>query len=647
PVRDGEVEFTAFRPRGMPTFYRFSVDGDVRDMLSRIDEAPLSLISPTGLTPNAFSGEAMFRIEIERPNRRDPPRSSYQYRGSGAFKNLKVEELYGAVTIEGADGNINLTTEGMTVNGAGVLSDAPIKIEWRQRFAPGPERTRLKVSGEATSALADIFGFGTRQFLQGGIGFVAEAIGNFSALRTLNVSADLTNSSIRLEPVAWRKPAGEQARSDFQVDFIDNGVRIHNIRLSGEGVNVSGELSLDNDGRLQTASFPRLQLDSVADLSVAAERRAGAGLQMSVSGPYLNIGPALASMTGNADASAQTPADLSTIDWGDGVRATTRIDRLELRNDVSYQDFIVEFLRNKESTQQFSVSALDARGEPLSARLEYDIAEAEVEQSLVARTANVGERLSGVFGLTSIDRGQGVLVIGGLAADAPLTGELQARDMIVVGAPMLARIFAAGSFDGLSNLLNGEGIELAQAFAEFQYEDGVLLLDDVRVAGPSVGLSAEGQLRVDEGGLINLRGAIAPLYQVNSLLGRTPVIGDLLINREGEGVVAVSYRVTGPASSPTVSVNPLSALTPGAFRRIFESDRDIRSELPRDVSKTSGPTQGEAPFVTSSANEDTNPEADGSARDAIANAGESVNKRNNEPNEGDVPTPRLAPHRTP
>jgi len=42
------------------------------------------------------------------------------------------------------------------------------------------------------------------------------------------------------------------------------------------------------------------------------------------------------------------------------------------------------------------------------------------------------------------------------------------------------------------------------------------------------------------------------------------------VGKKGEGIFALSYSVTGERSSPTVFVNPLSALTPGIFRRVFD-----------------------------------------------------------------------------
>jgi hypothetical protein len=49
-----------------------------------------------------------------------------------------------------------------------------------------------------------------------------------------------------------------------------------------------------------------------------------------------------------------------------------------------------------------------------------------------------------------------------------------------------------------------------------------------------------------------------------------PVIGDLLVSRRGEGVFGMTYSINGSVESPRVGVNPVSALTPGILRRIFE-----------------------------------------------------------------------------
>ena len=62
-------------------------------------------------------------------------------------------------------------------------------------------------------------------------------------------------------------------------------------------------------------------------------------------------------------------------------------------------------------------------------------------------------------------------------------------------------------------------------------------------------------------------GTLVPAYTVNSLLGNIPVLGNLLVGGEGEGVFALTYSVHGKADQADVQVNPLSALAPGFLRR--------------------------------------------------------------------------------
>jgi hypothetical protein len=68
----------------------------------------------------------------------------------------------------------------------------------------------------------------------------------------------------------------------------------------------------------------------------------------------------------------------------------------------------------------------------------------------------------------------------------------------------------------------------------------------------------------------NLEGVLVPVYGVNSALGAIPVIGDIFVSRQGEGVFGLTYSIQGPFEQATVFVNPLSAFALGFTRRLFE-----------------------------------------------------------------------------
>jgi len=62
---------------------------------------------------------------------------------------------------------------------------------------------------------------------------------------------------------------------------------------------------------------------------------------------------------------------------------------------------------------------------------------------------------------------------------------------------------------------------------------------------------------------MDMQGVVSPVYFLNG-------IGQIF-SRRGEGLFGFNFRIRGSSSSPKVTVNPLSILTPGLFRDIFRA----------------------------------------------------------------------------
>ena len=150
-----------------------------------------------------------------------------------------------------------------------------------------------------------------------------------------------------------------------------------------------------------------------------------------------------------------------------------------------------------------------------------------------------------------------------------MSGTLKIDDFRVVNAPVLARLLTVGSLQGISDLLSGEGIQFTHLDVPFWYEKGKLGIEDGRAAGPAIGLTMQGVVDRKQK-LTELNGTIVPAYTINSVLGKVPVLGQLLVSRPGEGLFGFTYNIAGGTSDPQVTVNPLSALAPGFLRRIFQ-----------------------------------------------------------------------------
>ncbi len=154
---------------------------------------------------------------------------------------------------------------------------------------------------------------------------------------------------------------------------------------------------------------------------------------------------------------------------------------------------------------------------------------------------------------------------GGLGSD--FEGRLYVRDVKVRRAPVLAKILSLGSLGGIANMLNGEGLEFTRARIPFRWSGTTVEMHDALAVG-AIGLTAAGSIDRTKR-WIDIRGRVIPAYTLNSALGKVPFIGTYLVGGKGEGVFGIDYSAKGSIEKPELSVNPLSALAPGALRKMF------------------------------------------------------------------------------
>jgi hypothetical protein len=164
--------------------------------------------------------------------------------------------------------------------------------------------------------------------------------------------------------------------------------------------------------------------------------------------------------------------------------------------------------------------------------------------------------------------------------EAAFDGRLVIEDFKIVDQPFFARLLSAGSFTGLDDLLRGEGITFTRLEQTINGRGPLLTFSDGRAAGPSIGLTMQGTYQRDAEKL-DVNGTIVPLYGLNSIFEDVPLVSDILGSRDGEGIFAVTYGVKGEVDELRVAVNPISMLTPGFLRKIFQGAKpDAAAPMP-------------------------------------------------------------------
>jgi hypothetical protein len=139
--------------------------------------------------------------------------------------------------------------------------------------------------------------------------------------------------------------------------------------------------------------------------------------------------------------------------------------------------------------------------------------------------------------------------------------------MVHKNVPIIAQILAAASLHGMTNLLSNDGLTFDHLNADIILYKDRLSITQSNAHGGSLGVTARGDIAYQTGAL-ELQGTIIPAYLVNRMLSHVPVV-NLLVSGKGQGLVAVNYQLSGQLAEPQVSVNPISALTPGVLRGLF------------------------------------------------------------------------------
>jgi hypothetical protein len=273
-------------------------------------------------------------------------------------------------------------------------------------------------------------------------------------------------------------------------------------------------------------------------------------------------------------------------------RVSAKLGRLYIARDRFVGDFVGEALYDGKRWRNIALDAKVGRGTPVALRL----VEIAGGRALQVTTQDAGAALK-AFNITDTVVGGALLVRANAddrKPDQGFAGSADIRNFRIIRAPAMARLLAMASFEGLGNLLaTDRGVEFGTLVMPFRFHQGMIEVKDGRAEGSQIGITVSG--RVDSRkDLANLNGTIVPLYMLNSMVGKIPVLGEVIVKEKGGGLFAARFSVEGDLKTPHFTVNPLSMLTPGPFRRLF--DRPSADASPEMGTSTSSPNRGPAPM---------------------------------------------------
>ncbi len=481
-------------------------------------------------------------------------KENINYAVTAKTSNVSQRNFLGNRDIENANMNIILNNKGIKVLGSSKVNGLPVDIDLYSSFGKGSETT-YSVKTDMPVDQMHKFNMPMLDFAKGVIGVNAKFVDKDDS-EVVDAALDLTNTDISLPEYGFAKKSGDKATLNMKTESMSSGnIMLKSFVLNGAGAHASGNGELQkNNGDIIALNMDDLRYGN-NDLNYLYYRRNAHGFALAVKGNSFDVSPYLNKPVNNSDEPGYN-VDIKTdrLVLGDKREiksVTARADCDKICNAVN--------LNAKLST---------------GADFTYSIAAGKLN----AATDDAGELLRTLGVINNIFGGK--LKLEGEYKDTQIAGVMTMNDYTLKNAPLFTKIFTIASLTGVVDTLAGNGITFSKLTAPYVYSRGVIVLKDAKTHGPALGITADGSVDLNSSTL-NLNGVLVPSYTMNSLLGNVPLIGNLLMGGKGQGIIALNYSVKGNSNDPSISANPLSVLTPGFLRGIF----DMFDEPAPDIDK--------------------------------------------------------------
>lgn len=547
--------------RNPPTgFIQMRIEGSgeaVADFLSRD-----MLKSEIGFTPNPETtrGNVVSQLKIELPFKRDLLRSEVRYTAEADFTNLTVENVVRGQKIENANGKLAVSATQFTVKGEGKIGSAPATFDYiKHRGKPDAE---FRVAATLDEAARSRFGIELSSWLSGPVSIKAQGISNDKEIR-MNIDADLTAATITELAPGWNKAAGRPARAVYRLIDRDGVLKLEDIHVTGSGTNLRGTVELDSDGALAGANFSTFQLSEGDRATLTVERVDGV-LRVTMRGAVLDARGLLRSLS-EMPAAGRRKERPRDADLDVRLGAATGFNGEVIRN------LELRVVRRNGEIRSFALLGKIGRDSSIVGELRARDGGRQVVY-LTAGDAGAVFRFADYY--SKIQGGEIWIVLDTPTPDnAPQEGIVSVRNFTIVGEPNLDRLQATaptqeGERPVQRNPQRGGAVPFVRMRIDFTRTPGRFTIKEALIFGPTIGATVDGTLDYASNS-VQLRGTYVPAYGLNNLFGQIPLLG-LFLGGPKEGLLALTFEIVGPASGPTLRINPMSMAAPGFFRKIFE-----------------------------------------------------------------------------
>lgn len=563
---EGKVYISSLVATDTPITIDLPVYTSTQDVLEFLKSTPYKLPTSVNLNQETVTGNLFGDVHMFVLDKPSPAEDDVTFKIAMDAKGFGQTKFYKGMDVNKASGKVLATDKDFTVDASGLYDGQRVQLSAVMQKSGENYRVKTTMPHEKLKA----FGIESEPYVYGDVGVSLDWKEIYNHGAQFNADIDLTPAEIRIADIKYLKEAGVPATLKLKGEENPSGYEIPDFTLEipDRKDALKGAVNLSPSGEIKEVNLRGI--DFAGTKGQALYRPIPGGYFVRASGEVLDLSyrdDGEEKKKNNpvkivAEALPKPEVKIPALDVDfQFKKAVTSKDGKNILHDLK---FVAQCDTVICKSMDFTTNAGAAA--PFTLNIGYQ----NGKRVLTSYTPNAGLVLRNMNLFDSMKDGE--MQISGIFQDElpthPLVGKLTIGAHRVKDVPMLTKLLTVATFTGIVDALSGEGLMFQKLDVPFRKEGMVIRLENAKSAGPSIGLTAEGNIDLNQDS-INLSGVVIPAYMFNAIIRSIPVLGNIFGVLAGDGLVAVNYSMKGDLDDPDVTVNPLSALTPGFLRGFF------------------------------------------------------------------------------
>ncbi len=552
-MSEGSFTVPSSDPKPTPATVAMRMTGRidaVADLLSRDALKPYANLP---IDASAVRGDVDGRLTVNLLLGGHDPANETKVGVAAAVKNFSADKVIGKEPLAGADMSIVADRNGLHAKGDGSMYGAPATVDLRKPAGGAPSEAVVTVTLDDAARAKAGMTFG--RTLTGPVS--ARITTSFSSGEKSRaaVDVDFTRAAFDAPLPGLKKNAGRPAKAALTVVQGANQILLEQIAFDSGTAAIRGSAELDGSGTFRGAKLSQLRLSPGDDMKVEAEQAAD-GLRLTVRGTNIDARPFLKAFgTGDAGSDATPGKDLNL---------DLHTNLLSGQNGQVLANADLRLSRKAGQIRRVQLTGRLGRGS-----VTVNTVAQGADAPVVIQAKDAGAALLFLDLYKRMDGGRLDATLR--VADARLDGTATIHDFTIKEDPAIKKLAEEEIPSDSRNAkarITSSAVPFSKLEASFSRVGNKVTVREGSMFGPQVGATVEGAIDFARD-RVDLSGTFVPVYGLNNLFSQIPVVGVILGGGQHEGLFAVNYRIDGSASAPIFHFDPLSALAPGIFRKIF------------------------------------------------------------------------------